>query len=48
MELLLIVLLVPCAFVLWIAQDLFWKLIWYVGLAALAVALVVEVLKAVF
>ena len=48
MELLLIVLLVPAAFVLWAAQDLFWEIFWRVGLAALGVALVVEMLKAMF
>lgn len=48
MELILVILLVPVAFVVWLAQDLFWTIFCYVGMAALAVALVVEVLKAVF
>lgn len=48
MELILIALLVPVALVFWLAQDLFWTLFCYVGMAALAVGLVVEVLKAVF
>ena len=47
MEILLVILLVPVALIVWLAQDLFWQLFVYIGIAALAVAIVVEVLKAV-
>lgn len=45
---LLTIVLVPVALVYWLVQDLFWQLFVYVGTAALVVALVVEVLKAIF
>ena len=48
MELMLIALLVPIAFVMFAFWSLFWRLFWYIGSVALVLALIVEVLKGMF